>query len=374
MTSTLPAWLEVDVGAIRRNFARLQAKARVPLVVMLKADAYGLGMIDVARAVGVSFEDDQHDAAHAPWAVGVSRLAEASALREAGCSSRILCCAPLSVSELGDAVALHVRPSLYEPNDIHRWRSLSGGPWHLSIDTGMSRAGASWTDVLSQPASLEKALKVSPPEGVFTHFHSADCSESSMVQQEERFARVHAALAHALPVDALAHLDNSAAIAARPHGSPGQLARPGIALFGAREVQRLALEQAVHLRARVVDLRWIASGDTVSYAATWTAPDARRIATVPVGYADGYRQSFSNRGEVSVRGELCPIVGRVTMDLTMIDVTQVTCELGDIVTLIGRDGDTLLSTDAVAERGAISAYELLVGLRLRLPRLSIGGA
>ena len=370
MTTRLAAWAEVDLGAIRRNAERLRAWARVPLIAMVKADAYGLGVIPVARALGVPFDGDTgpRTVTETPWGLGVSRLDEARELRAAGCTARIVCCAPLLVDELADAAELNLRPSLHRAADIAAWQSFGGGPWHFSVDTGMSRAGASWREILAGAAPLAAAMSVCPPEGIFTHFHSADRGTDSVSQQEERFAAVRIALQAALPQAVLVHSDNSAAIAARAHGSPGHLARPGIALYGARDVPRLGLEQTVHLRARVVDMRTIEAGESVSYLATWTAPSTRRIATVPVGYGDGYRQPLSNRGEALIGGLRCAVVGRVTMDLTMLDVTDVPCDVGTVVTLIGRDGDTLLSTDAVAERSAVSPYELLVGLRLRVPR------
>jgi alanine racemase len=121
------------------------------------------------------------------------------------------------------------------------------------------------------------------------------------------------------------------------------------------------------LRARVVDLRDVAAGEPVSYGATWRAAGPRRIATVAAGYADGYRRSLSNRGVALVAGREVPIAGRVTMDMTMLDVTGVPCAVGDVATLLGRDGERVLTADDVAARADVSPYELLAGLRLRVP-------
>ena len=374
MTTHQPAWAEVDLGAIRRNAERLRARARVPIIAMVKADAYGLGVVPVAQARGAAFGSDTiaRSPTEALWALGVSRLDEAKELRAAGCSARIVCCAPLLADELPEAAELKLRPSLHHVEDIAVWRSIGGGPWHFSVDTGMSRAGTSWRELLANVAPIGAAIADCQPEGIFTHFHSADVGDGSLRQQQERFAAACLALQAALPLGVLVHSDNSAAIAARTSGSPGHLARPGIALYGACEVLRLGLEQTVHLRARVVDVRTIEAGESVSYLATWTAPSVRRIATVPLGYGDGYRQQLANRGEGLIGGRRCAVVGRVTMDLTMLDVTDVPCDVGTVVTLIGRDGDTLLSTDTVAERSGVSPYELLVGLRLRVPRRYTG--
>jgi alanine racemase len=367
--TSLSAWVDVDVSAVRRNSDRLRTKAGLPLVAMVKADGYGLGMLPVVRALGASFRDDDpaKRPADAPWAFGVATLQEAAALRDAGCIDRVLITTPISLRDLSDAQELDVRPALHRPEDIVAWSALSGGAWHLSIDTGMSRAGVRWDQV----ANLLSVLEEHPPEGVFTHFHSAERADGSREQQEARFVAARNTLGRVLPKRALVHSDNSAAIVARGSGAPGHLVRPGIGLYGATIAPHLDVEQTVHLRARIVDIREIDAGDSVSYGATWTASGPRRIATVPVGYADGYRRALSNRGIAFFRGQAVPVVGVVTMDMTMLDVTEVAgpCVVGDLVTLMGRDGAMLLSTDEVAARAELSPYELLVGLGLRLPRL-----
>ena len=128
------------------------------------------------------------------------------------------------------------------------------------------------------------------------------------------------------------------------------------------------------MRARVIDLRTVGDGDTVSYGATWRARGPRRIATLGIGYADGYRRALSNRGTVLVNGRRAPVAGIVTMDMTMIDVTDVPCEIGDVATLIGRDGTDVLTVDDVAATGEVLSYELLVGLKLRVPRVYVNVA
>jgi len=362
------AWVDVHLDAVCHNARALRERAGVPLVAMVKADAYGLGMLPVVRALGASFRDDLPGPSRpsAPWGFGVATLDEAAALRQAGCTARVICTTPVTGRDLPDARALQVRPALHRAEDIMAWAALRGGPWHLSIDTGMSRAGVRWDQV----TPLAVAIGGYPPEGVFTHFHSAEREDGSRQRQEQRFAESRRALASALPVDVLVHSDNSAAIAARDAGSPGHLARPGIGLFGSTVVGSLELAAVVHLRARIVDLRDVQDGETVSYGATWTAEGTRRIATVAIGYADGYRRALSNRGEASVHGHRVPVVGTVTMDLTMLDVTALDgrCAIGDVATLIGLDGTDGPSIDEVAARGGLSPYELLTGLRLRLPR------
>ncbi len=364
------AWLDVDLGAVRHNAAVLRARAGVPLLAMVKANSYGVGAVAVTRALGLPF-DDQDESPDAPWAVGIATLDEAESLRESGCRGRIVCLQPLLAHELPRAHALEVRPALHRADDIARWVTLgtsspAGGglaPWHLSIDTGMARAGIRWDRV----ASLIDALRAAPPEGVFTHFHSADESLASREEQDARFAEALAVLAPVLPNGTMHHSDNSGGIVSRPAGSPGHLARPGIALYAGLFARELGLRQVAHLRARVIDLRDVLPGETVSYGATWTAPTPRRVATLASGYADGYRRHLSNAGVVLINGARCPVLGRVTMDMVMVDVTAVSCELGDVATLLGADGQDELSVETVAGLAGVSPYELLTGLAQRVP-------
>jgi alanine racemase len=152
--------------------------------------------------------------------------------------------------------------------------------------------------------------------------------------------------------------------------SPWSLCRPGIFLYGVANVAggELVPEPVASIRARIVELRTLQDGDTVSYDATWRAQGTRRIATVPVGYADGYRRSLSNRGAALLGTRRVPVAGLVTMDMTMLDVTETDAALGDLVTLLGRDGEDVVTVAHHAEWSGLSPYEILTGLRLRLPR------
>ena len=323
---------------------------------MIKADAYGLGASAVARALELL----------EPWGYGVATVDEAHELRDAGIGRPILIFTPLVADDFGPARDARATPALGTAAEIACWSSHGGGrqaPWHLAIDTGMSRAGARWDAV----RELGEVIAGASPEGAFTHFHSADRNDGSVAEQERRFA---AAIA-ALPVrPRLLHAENAAAVVRRGR-STWSLVRPGIFLYGVGtgENAPLAPEPVVHVRARVVDVRWVEDGETVSYAASYRAVGRRRVATIAVGYADGYRRALSNRGTALVHGHAVPVAGLVTMDMTMLDVTGVQCAVGDVATLIGRDGDALLDVETVARTADISPYELLTGLRQRLARV-----
>ncbi len=350
------AWVEVDLDALVRNARALERHARTRLLPMVKADAYGLGAVPVAGAL------EKLD----PIAFGVSSIVEGEELRGAGFTRPVVVFTPTLPRDLERLRQAGLTPSLASNEGIQCWRSLGGGAWHLAIETGMHRAGLDWQAI----ASLHDAIRDCPPEGAFTHFHSAELDNGSLEEQERRFR----AAVDALPVrPKLLHTENSAAIVRR-HPSPWDCIRPGVFLFGVGSGATAALqpEPVVHLRAQIVEIREIAAGDSVSYDATWTAAGPRTIATIAVGYGDGYRRHLSNVGRAIVRDAIAPVAGIVTMDMTMLDVTGIPAAEGDVVTLLGREGDHVFSAETVADWGRMSAYELLAGLRQRLQRVYTG--
>ena len=370
------AWVEIDLGALRQNAETIARRAGVPIVPMIKADAYGLGAEAVARALE----------ALEPWGYGLATVAEGQALRAAGIERPLLICTPLLPDEMPAARAARLTPALGDAAAIRAWVAAGGGAWHLAIDTGMSRAGVPWREV----GALRDLLAASPPEGAFTHFHSSERNDGSMDVQEARFREALAGLP-ARP--RLLHTENSGALQRRGR-SAWDLVRPGVALYGVSTGEHVQWvpDPVVALRARIAELRTIRDGETVSYGAAYRAIGERRIATLPLGYADGYRRALSNRGTALLSGRRVPVAGVVTMDMTMLDVTGVDCAVGDVVTLVGREsgignresmpGDSRapvpdsrspiqeLSLETVAwDAEQMSPYELLTGLRQRLPRV-----
>jgi alanine racemase len=352
--TTTRAWVDIDLGALLRNGQALVKHARVPLLPMVKADGYGLGALPVMRTL------DAID----PYGWGVATVAEGRELRAAGSTKPVIVFTPMLPAEVRHVREANLVPTLSSPATIAAWTESGGGPWHLAIDTGVSRAGVRWDRI----GTVLDAVKSAPPAGAFTHFHSAELDDGSMEIQEQRFRDALAAL----PVrPALLHADNSAAIVRR---SPSQwnLARPGVFLYGVGSGARTAIQPVpvVHLRARIVELRALNAGDSVGYDATWRATRPSRVATLALGYADGYRRSLGNKAEALVHGHRVPVVGTVMMDMTILDVTDVDCAVGDAATLFGADGDDLLTVEAVAARAALSPYELLTGLRQRITRIA----
>ena len=346
------ARVEIDLGALQRNGAAVARRAGVRILPMIKADAYGLGVAAALRALEPL----------EPWGFGVATVSEGEELRALGVTRPILIFTPLLESELLRVRSSRLTPTLGYPHEIEAWRRAGGGNWHLAIDTGMSRAGIPWREI----GDVLQLVQLAPPEGAFTHFHSAELGDGTVEMQEKRFLEAISRLPSRPP---LLHTDNSAAIARRGR-SDWDLVRPGIFLYGVGSGSSAAMqpEPVVNLRAPIVEIRNLEAGDTVSYDATLKVTRPARIATLASGYADGYPRSLSGVGTVLVGGTIAPVAGIVTMDMTMVDVTTVRCEVGDIVTLIGRSEGTVLTVERVADDAGMSPYELLTGLRSRVER------
>lgn len=354
---TRRAWVDIDLGALEQNARTMARRAGKPILPMVKADAYGLGAVAVARAL------EPLDV----WGFGIAAVREGEELRAAGIRRPILVFTPLLASEFGEVRRLGLTPTFGDAAAIRAWVESGGGAWHLAIDTGMNRAGVAWREV----ATVAPLVAAHPPAGAFTHFHSAERNDGSVAVQQQRFRDALQLLGTPIP---LLHAENSPGVE-RQSPSPWSLARPGVFLYGVGggEGAGVSPQPVASLRARIVELRTIEAGDTVSYAATYRAPGRRRIATLSCGYADGYRRAFGNRGIALVNGRRAPVAGVVTMDMTMVDVTDVPCAVGDVATLFGRDGDEQVDVNEAARVAELSPYELLVGLKLRVPRRYTGG-
>ena len=348
------AWMDVDLGALVRNAAALAARAGVPLIPMVKADAYGLGAVEVTKALEKL----------SPLAYGVATVEEGRELRGAGITRDIIVFTPLLSDDLPIARDLALTPSLGSASEIEAWK-IYGSPYYLSVDTGMHRAGVPWREV----GALVPLLQSFPPNGAFTHFHSAQLDDTSMSEQLERF---ESALRLLPEIPALLHTDNSAAIVRHDRSTMSAI-RPGIFMYGVGSGETAALEPkpVVYLRARIVEIRTVDKGDTVSYDATWMAQRKSRIATIPLGYADGYPRNAGAGGYGIVRDNAVRIAGRVTMDMTMLDVTDVPAQVGDLVTMIGDAAysEAPIDVASVARFADMSPYELLTGLRSRIARV-----
>ncbi|HEX9611384.1 MAG TPA: alanine racemase [Gemmatimonadales bacterium] len=345
------AWVEVSLAAIVENAREVARAAGTRLLPIVKANAYGTGAVAVSGALE----------ALDPWGYGVATVEEGAALRAAGITRPVLVLMPAR-PDLFDAYrAERLTPVLSDDAAIREW---SGGSFHLEIDTGMGRTGVRWDEV----DRLAGALESPAFEGCFTQFHSAERTDGSAEAQLERFLAAVRRLPRRPP---LLHVANSAA-ALRGRAFAFDAVRPGVYLYGGSPGDGLgAGRPVVSLRARVVSVRRVRRGESVSYNASWTAPRDTTIATLGIGYADGLRRSLGSHGPAAVliHGTRCPIVGLVTMDLTMVETGAAAVQVGDVATLVGTaDGQTITLEEFAGWSGVLQR-ELLTGLGPRLARV-----
>ena len=378
-------WAEVSLGALGQNFHAIQKHvgAGVTICAVVKADGYGHGAVECARALASE---------GARW-LGVTDAAEGLALRGAGVTARILLMTGIWKGEEDGIVAQNLTPTIWEPWHIElleraarkRQSDLTSHrlPVHLKIDTGMNRLGAS-KEALPRLCEMLSACTHLTLEGVSTHFASAEVLDSEdAVRQMKRFEEGLAVLRNCGLRPPLVHMGNSAAMSARPE-TWKTMVRPGIALYGyslafmrggePAAVAELPLRPGLSWKTRVLTVKEVAAGQAVGYMGTFVTKARSRIAVLPVGYADGYPRLLSNRARVIVRGEYAPVVGRVSMDLTIVDVSHISgVAVGDEVVLIGRgNGEGIgKSVDAVelARWCESVPYEILCGLSQRVPRV-----
>ena len=378
-------WAEVSLGALGQNFHAIQKHvgAGVTICAVVKADGYGHGAVECARALASE---------GARW-LGVTDAAEGLALRGAGVTARILLMTGIWKGEEDGIVAQNLTPTIWEPWHIElleraarkRQSDLTSHrlPVHLKIDTGMNRLGAS-KEALPRLCEMLSACTHLTLEGVSTHFASAEVLDSEdAVRQMKRFEEGLAVLRNCGLRPPLVHMGNSAAMSARPE-TWKTMVRPGIALYGyslaftrgrqPAAVAQLALRPVLSWKTRVLTVKEVAAGQAVGYMGTFVTKARSRIAVLPVGYADGYPRLLSNRARVIVGGDYAPVVGRVSMDLTIVDVSHIRgVAVGDEVVLIGRgNGEGIgKSVDAVelARWCESVPYEILCGLSQRVPRV-----
>jgi len=367
------AWVEVDLDAVRENFLTVR-RAVGPgpgIIAMVKADAYGVGAERVVRALEPL----------GPWGYGVATAAEGAALRRAGVQRPILVVSPLSREAMRTAAEAGLIISISSLDMLDEWAALArrrGEPleFHAEVDTGMGRAGFDWREAAEWGEALRsRSGDVVRWTGVYTHFQGADAADrAATALQWERFSD---ALVQ-LPVsreDLMVHAANSAAALRWPEYAADAV-RPGIFLYGGHPAPALGPEElpaprpVVAVRARLVLVRNVPPGSTVGYGATHVARGWERWGTLAIGYGDGLPRSLGNRGSALVRGRRVAILGRVSMDITVVDLTAVPeAQVGDVATLIGRDGDEEIALDEVAAQAGTIGYEILTGLTARLPRV-----
>jgi alanine racemase len=372
-----PTFAEIDLSALRHNFQLIRSSVspQAELLAVVKADAYGHGFMDISRELerlGVN-------------AFGVAFLAEAIQLRKAGIDRPILLLGGVYPGQERKCIGYNISTIVF---NLEQARALDRAAaklfrkaqLHLKVDTGMGRLGIPYAEAPSFLRELA-ALQHISLEGVVSHFASADeLNESGRYfsrLQAERFAWALAETRSAGFAPRYVHIANSAAGLLRD--IPGcNLVRPGIALYGALPSPdfqgQLDLRPVMRLKSRIAMLKWVEPGTPISYGRRFTTAGRTLIASVPVGYADGYVRALTNRGEALVRGERARVAGTVCMDWIMLDVTGVKgVSVGDPVVLMGPDDSgNCIHAEELAEAAGTIPYEIFCGISKRVPRVYLG--
>jgi alanine racemase len=377
-TATRPTWAEVSLSKLRQNFRLVQSHvgSEVTLCAVVKADAYGHGAVECALAL-------EH--AGASW-LGVTSLDEAIPLREAGIRIRILLMTGFWPGEEAEIVRLGLTPTVWEARQIESLNrvAVQGFPIHLKVDTGMGRLGAAIEDL----PDVCTALKVSSHlalEGISTHLASSEVLDAVSVQHQLNcFAQARLLIRNAGFDPPLVHAANTGAVISRAEALY-TMVRPGIALYGYHLPFERAGEQTIanamnfpvtpilNWKTRILSLRRMPANQPLGYGGTYVTPAAATIAVLPVGYADGLNRQISSRGRVIVRDQYAPIVGRISMDLTLADVTNIPgVAVGDEVVLLGSSNKLRVDAMEHARLANTTPYEILCSISKRVPRKYVG--
>ena len=359
-------WIEVDLGALVHNFEVVRRRTGKRIMPIIKADAYSHGAVAVAQALAKAGAD----------CFGVADGNEALQLRRHGVETDILVLGVVPPELVPDLVAANVILSLPDRETALSYRQALNGARarvHVKVETGMNRLGINSCQAAEEILELASWPCFSV-EGLFTHFAaSGDGDKDQFTRaQYDKFEVVLKALAEKGFVPSVTHCANSDAILRLPY-THAQMVRPGLMLYG-YAAQPSSLRPVLSLKARIAQVKWVEAGETVSYSCTWTAPVRSKIAVVSAGYADGLLWKASNRIQMLVRGQKVPQVGCICMDMCMLDVTNVEqVQAGDIVTLVGVDGDQRLTVEDWAKAAETIPYEVLTSLGLRVPRYYVQG-
>jgi len=360
-----PTWAEIDLNAFDRNLAALAGSlpAGVKLIAMLKADGYGHGAVELAhrcKAAQVAM-------------IGVALVEEGLELRRAGITLPILVLGPLDEGQVRDALAGDLTLGVPGPEELELIAAIARErdvAIHLKLDSGMGRMGCMESELPRVVELLQSAPRLRV-EALYTHLANAgDPRDPFTAEQIARFTTLVETLREAGVSAPLHHVANSAATVRGL--TPGDFARTGLAMYGAEplDVDSPRLEPVLRWRTEIARLKDVPTGHAVGYGTTFHTARPSRIATLPVGYADGYRRGLSNRGEVLVRGQRAPVVGRVSMDLVTIDVTDVAgAAPGDEVVLLGRQGAAEIPVEELAAKLDTITYEVFCNVSARVPRV-----
>jgi len=364
--------VKIDLDAIAHNFDAVLEKTGVRVMAVVKADAYGHGAIQVARLL-------EGKCAF----FGVSSMLEAMELRQAGLKTPILILGHTPVSAFPTAIREGIRPTIFHYEDALALSRAATelsltAPFHFAVDTGMSRIGFQATEESASLCATIAGLPGLFAEGLFSHFATADCADLSRSRQQAELFAAFDAMLRARGVEIpIRHLDNSAGLMNFP--AHYEMVRSGIVTYGmypSDEVdpRLLALQPALRWESRITHVKLLPPGREISYGGTFVTQRPTMVATIPVGYADGYRRSLSGKFHVLIHGRKAPILGRICMDQMMVDVTDIPeATLNDRVVLVGTDGDETITMEQISAAADSFNYEFVCGISRRVPRIYVRG-
>jgi alanine racemase len=371
--STTPAWAEISLSALRHNFKVLKQLAKGSDVLpVVKANAYGHGSVPASKAfiqAGAKF-------------LAVACVQEGVTLRQAGIRVPILVLTPTLPPEIPILLKNKLTPQVSTVEGARQISQtaqklrISNVKVHVKIDTGMARVGFQPFEVLQAIQEIQKVPRITV-EGVYTHLATADWTDPVYAwKQITLFRQALEKLEHA-GVHLKTHVANSAALMTYYPQSKGTWARPGIALYGLypnpQMKYKVTLIPAMQVRTRVLHVKPLEKGESISYGRTFTAKKKMKVATIALGYADGVLRSLSNKGSCLIRGKKVPFVGRVCMDMTILDISAVPgVKVGDVATFFGRDGKAYLPLEEQAHHAGTISYEILCAIGDRVTRVYMG--
>ncbi len=365
----------ISLDAVENNFCEMRKNIAkdTKMIAVVKADAYGHGAVQIAHLI----QDYDYI-----WGFAVATAEEALTLRQAGVTKPILILGIVFDEYYPELVKNHIRPAVCEYEEARKLSAEAAAQGktvyiHIALDTGMTRIG--FADIQESVEEIKKiaALPNLEIEGMFTHFARADeYDRSPAMVQLERYQNFSERVEKAGVKIPLHHCSNSAGIIRMPEANLS-IVRAGITIYGIYpsdqvETDIVKLEPVMELKSHVTYVKDVQPGTPISYGGTFAADRKLRVATIPVGYADGYPRQLSNKGWVLIHGQKAPILGRVCMDQFMVDVTDISeVRKGDEVTLIGKDGNESISMDEMGELSGRFSYEFACDISSRVPRVYI---
>lgn len=361
-----PTWAEVNLGYLEHNFKEVKSLLfrQTKVLVTVKADAYGHGLIAVAKRLAACNVDY----------LGVASIDEGIELRKAGIKTPILLLGLILKKDIGPLFTYRLIPTICDREMAFALNAKARAqkqriPVHIKVDTGMGRIGVLPLAAFKLVAGIHK-LKHIQIQGIFTHFAFADGNRDFTAQQINLFNKLVGDLKKAGIVIPLVHAANSIGLIRHPN-SHFTMVRPGLVIYGLAPLKNLSLnlKPVLSLKTRVIFIKRLGPGYGISYGLTYITKRNTSVVTLPVGYGDGYPRNLSNLGWVLIGGRRFRISGRICMDQIMVDVGNYKAKIGEEVVLIGRQGKQQVTAQELAELAGTISYEIVCGLGSRIPRI-----